>query len=250
MALAAATDSSKGHPLDEHGPSLLHGSAARVLHAMAPLDQPPPARTAMRCDANAARHSSSLDASVFELGEPMVLRDTTSTWRAAQRWSSPGALCSHYGHIDFGSSGLPPLKLSEYIDYAQRTAADFPYYVVERAFEGERAMLLEDYEAPALFADDLADIPGTSSQPHWFLGGARTGSLMHIDPRSTFGWNACLFGRKRWCMLAPGTDLAALGLGASAGAEGPCAWFVDHLETLQSLAAEGKIQMREHIQQP
>ena len=241
-----------GHPLDDEGPSLLHGSRARALHADAAahalLHEPPPSGTAMRVVASVAE----LDATIFEDGQPpLVVRGATSTWRAARRWASPAALCEHYGNIEFDSSGLSPLKLQNYLEYAQRTAADFPYYVVERVFAGERGELLEDYQAPPIFTDDLADIPGTSSQPHWFLGGPRTGSLLHIDPRSTFGWNACLFGRKRWCMLSPGTDLAALGLGDSAGAEGgPYAWFADHLPELRVAATAGKVRMRECIQRP
>lgn len=239
-----------GHPLDDDGPSLLHGSRARALHAdaraSALLHEQPPTANRMRTMASAA----DLDAGIFERGEPVVVHGATSEWRAAQRWASPEALCQHYGDILFGSSGLQPLELQSYIQYSKETAADFPYYIVEREFEDERAALLEDYQAPLIFADDLADIPGTSSQPHWFLGGPRTGSLMHIDPRSTFGWNACLFGRKRWCMLAPGTDMDELGLGDTMGAEGgPYAWFVDHLSELQAAAAAGKVCMRECIQE-
>ena len=62
----------------------------------------------------------------------------------------------------------------------------------------ERAALRTDYGPPPLFADDLSDVPGTRSKPHFFLGGARTGSLIHVDPRCACGWNACLFGAKRW----------------------------------------------------
>eukprot|EP00931_Biecheleriopsis_adriatica_P069165 TRINITY_DN43040_c0_g1_i1.p1 TRINITY_DN43040_c0_g1~~TRINITY_DN43040_c0_g1_i1.p1 ORF type:complete len:746 (+),score=119.07 TRINITY_DN43040_c0_g1_i1:109-2238(+) len=65
---------------------------------------------------------------------------------------------------------------------------------------------------------------------------------------STCGWNACLCGRKRWCLLAPDTDIVSLGLHLSP--EGPACWFLDHLSRLQTLAAEGKVSMFECIQEP
>ena len=154
-----------------------------------------------------------LDEGIFAQGEPLVMHDATiMRTAAAPRWSSPAALSEAYGHLRFQLAGGLEITLAEYLDYAATSPADFPYYLVETSFKGVNAALLEDYLPPPVFADDLPDVPGTSSKPHWFLGGARTGSKMHVDPRSTCGWNVCLFGCKRWCMLPPDTDLAALGL--------------------------------------
>ena len=202
----------------------------------------PPSCTAVRSVAGADFSSS-----IFACGEPAVMRAATASWPAAERWSNAQALSEHYGNVDFRPAGLA-MTLDEYLQYASTSTADFPAYIVETSFEGSRAVLLEDYVPPPLFADNLAELPGTRSRPHWFLGGTRTGSSMHIDPRCACGWNACLFGCKRWLMLAPETDLAAHGLEGSPG--GPYTFFAAHLSRLQAAAASGEIHMREHLQQP
>ena len=56
-------------------------------------------------------------------------------------------------------------------------------------------------------------------------------------------------GAKRWCFLAPETDLAALGLAAHSEG-GPAGWFVDHLPALRRAAADGRVRMREVVQRP
>ena len=58
----------------------------------------------------------------------------------------------------------------------------------------------------------------------------------------TSAWNICVSGRKRWCMLAPETDLASLGLGCFERGKHPMAstWcvcvFVDARPALRRAA--------------
>lgn len=82
---------------------------------------------------------------------------------------------------------------TRYVDYAAENDADSPHYIVERAFAGPRAALLDDFAPPALFADDLLsavpgidDIPGSKRARYWFVGGPRTGTFLHVDPFCTF----------------------------------------------------------------
>ena len=173
--------------------------------------------------------------------EPCISHNAASAWRAIERWSSPEALVAHYGSITFSLPSGTHMSLSEFLEYSRRADTDFPQYLVETSFVGERQELLKDYSQPAAFADALDDVPGTQSRPHWFVGGARTGSLMHQDTRCSCGWNVCLFGCKRWLMLPPETDVTALGL--LPYNEGPACWFADHLAQLQHASAAGHIRL-------
>ena len=215
---------------------------------MAALSEPPPPHTSLEVMSAFAPSVDEEATSALEL--PTAMRWEQPPWRATERWGSAAALCDHYGGLRFSLAPDVQLSLAEYVSYAHTSTADFPYYICERDFNEERAALLEDFEPPQGFADDVLMLaPSLSSRRCvWFVGAERTGSFLHVDPFCSCGWNMCLAGSKRWCFLPPGTDLAALGLDSPA--EGPAAWFLDHLPVLQSLAAEGKLRMLEFIQRP
>jgi histone arginine demethylase JMJD6 len=81
-----------------------------------------------------------------------------------------------------GNCGVP---LVEFLQYAQNTRAAFPLYLVEAQFVGERAPLLQDFVTPEPFRDDVRSLVlgNGRKNPHWFLGGPRSGTFLHVDPR-------------------------------------------------------------------
>ena len=146
-----------------------------------------PLATAIRCHPLAELTESELVAD----DEPKLFRGVADGWRAASRWGSPSLLAEHYGHLEFEVAAGTHTRLA---DFLAETAQDGGRYLVETAFNGDKAVLLSDYTRPPGFADALDEIPGTISRPHWFVGGPRTGSKLHDDTRMTCGWSVCLFG--------------------------------------------------------
>ena len=175
--------------------------------------QPPPPKIAVpSITAEAAAACATTAQAICARETPVVVRGCTDVFRTT-RWSSAEKLVEHYGDVPFELAADVTLSLRDYVRYAAEAEADYPYYLVERRFEGERAALLQDYAPPTLFDDDLlSQVPGSKRARYWLVGGERSGTALHADPLCTSAWNACACGRKLWAFLPPGADLAAVGL--------------------------------------
>lgn len=176
---------------------------------------PPCARTA-RCCAIAEDASSSspprMDAAEFSStyesgdGRPVVLEGLGAKCAARSAWDE-APLRERLGERVFHAGGVN-MRLREYLDYAGTNSDDQPLYCFDPTFGTSAPELLEEYEVPPYFRDDLFKLldgdGGARPAYRWLLiGGLRSGQSWHKDPNGTSAWNLTVRGRKRWLFFPP-----------------------------------------------
>ena len=127
---------------------------------------------------------------------------SSSAWDEAALRTHHGAKVFHAGGVNF--------RLADYLDYARDNRDDQPLYLFDPTFGATAPALLEAYEPPVYFRDDLFSLLDeglpSSARPdyRWLLiGGARSGQSWHKDPNMASAWNLTLRGRKRWLFFPP-----------------------------------------------
>lgn len=196
-------------------------------HGYAYGDEATAARSARSGKVDAIERISVRDVSVEEFAErfektrtPCVITDAMEAWGcyredSARRWTIDG-LAERFGERKFkvgtDDDGYPVrLKMKyikTYVNDPTHMRDDSPMY----AFDGsvfdkeETKSLLEDFEVPSYFAEDLFKYVGRKRRPpyRWIVfGPKRSGSSVHVDPLATSAWNALISGRKRWALYPP-----------------------------------------------
>mmetsp|Transcript_3851 Transcript_3851/g.11482 ORF Transcript_3851/g.11482 Transcript_3851/m.11482 type:complete len:470 (-) Transcript_3851:329-1738(-) len=150
---------------------------------------------------------------VYEIPNlPVLIDGIVQEWPAWQNWDLK-KLYKRYRHTKFrvgddDDGYAVRVKLKYFLRYMLGQKDDSPLYIFDSRFpkhNGEKK-LLDDYEIPKYFKEDLFRLVGEKRRPpyRWFLiGPKRSGSNVHIDPLGTSAWNALISGRKRWILFPP-----------------------------------------------
>ncbi|KAM9999759.1 hypothetical protein ACTFIZ_008230 [Dictyostelium cf. discoideum] len=133
-------------------------------------------------------------------GTPMMEKNEWSEERLIERCGDVVFKISHQDNKRI------PMTFKDYCQYMKTQTDEEPLYVFDQAFGEKVPSLLDDYNIPKFFPEDLFKYNGEEQRPHfrWIvIGPERSGASWHIDPAGTSAWNSLISGRKRWLMYPP-----------------------------------------------
>eukprot|EP00457_Paulinella_chromatophora_P006904 gb/GEZN01006924.1/.p1 GENE.gb/GEZN01006924.1/~~gb/GEZN01006924.1/.p1 ORF type:complete len:488 (-),score=84.98 gb/GEZN01006924.1/:118-1581(-) len=144
---------------------------------------------------------------------PLLIDGLADTWRGSQGWGvhelDQGPLRDSRLKVGEDDEGYSvKVRLKHFLQYMAENKDDSPLYLFDSSFDDykDTRILLDEYEVPKYFRDDLFSLIGSKRRPPyrwWLIGPKRSGSTVHIDPLATSAWNTLIRGRKLWILMHP-----------------------------------------------
>jgi|TARA_B110000858_G_scaffold2370_1_gene2623 histone arginine demethylase JMJD6 len=150
----------------------------------------------------------------LHVNKPCIIRDIPTDWIAMKKWSVVNFL-ERFGKCKFRVTGndnsLKYEYFHHYVNDPRHRQDDEPIFIFDSTFadKGKKMReLLDEYEIPEWFRDDLFNCLDEDERPNfrWLLiSTRRAGTSLHIDPVATCAWNTMIQGKKRWILFPPDT---------------------------------------------